>query len=93
MKKALSLVLALIILLFCLSACGTDKYKDYHATNMEAKTFTTYYDDLIFETLGKKPVVLLDDVFSELDNVRQKSLVENFKNHQVILTSVKGVEL
>ncbi len=49
--------------------------------------------NLIFETLGKKPVVLLDDVFSELDSVRQKSLVENFKNHQVILTSVKGVEL
>ena len=50
MKKALSLVLALITLLLCLTACGTDKYKDYHATNMEAKTFTTYYDDLIFET-------------------------------------------
>ena len=50
MKKTLSLVLAIITLLFCLTACGTDKYKDYHATNMEAKTFTTYYDDLIFET-------------------------------------------
>lgn len=43
----------------------------------------------IFETLGKKPVVLLDDVFSELDENRQKSLVKNFKDHQVILTSVK----
>lgn len=50
MKKALSLALALITLLFCLTACKTDKYKDYHATNMEAKTFTTYYDDLVFET-------------------------------------------
>ncbi len=50
MKKTLSLVLALITLLFCFTACETDKYKDYHATNMEAKTFTTYYDDLIFET-------------------------------------------
>ena len=49
MKKTLSLILALITLLFCLTACRTDKYKDYHATNMEAKTFTTYYDDLIFE--------------------------------------------
>lgn len=49
--------------------------------------------DIIFETLGKKPIVLLDDVFSELDKTRQKSLVENFKNHQVILTSVEGVEL
>ena len=43
----------------------------------------------IFRTLGKKPLVLLDDVFSELDETRQKSLVKNFKNHQVILTSVK----
>lgn len=50
MKKALSLVLAQITVLFCLTACETDKYKDYHATNMETKTFTTYYDDLIFET-------------------------------------------
>ena len=50
MKKTLSLILALITLLFCLTACRIDKYKDYHATNMEAKTFTTYYDDLIFET-------------------------------------------
>lgn len=49
--------------------------------------------DIIFETLGKKPIVLLDDVFSELDKTRQKSLIENFKNHQVILTSVEGVEL
>lgn len=49
--------------------------------------------DLIFEMLGKKPIVLLDDVFSELDKTRQKSLIENFKNHQVILTSVEGVEL
>ena len=49
MKKIVALILALITLLFCLTACRTDKYKDYHATNMEAKTFTTYYDDLIFE--------------------------------------------
>lgn len=45
----------------------------------------------IFKTLNKKPVVLLDDVFSELDENRQKSLVKNFKEHQVILTSVDGV--
>lgn len=42
--------------------------------------------------LGKKPVVLLDDVFSELDGVRQKCLVKNFKDHQVILTSVDSVK-
>lgn len=46
----------------------------------------------IYRVLGKKPVVLLDDVFSELDKTRQKSLVDNFKDHQVILTSVEGVD-
>lgn len=49
--------------------------------------------ELIEEVLHKKPLVLLDDVFSELDQDRQKSLVKNFKNHQVILTSVDGEEV
>ena len=47
--------------------------------------------DLIFQETGKRPVVLLDDVFSELDNIRQKSLVKNFKDNQVIMTSVEEV--
>lgn len=44
--------------------------------------------EMLTETLGKKPVVLLDDVFSELDDMRQKCLVQNFQDNQVILTSV-----
>lgn len=47
--------------------------------------------ELIFQKTKKKPVVLLDDVFSELDSVRQKSLVKNFKDNQVILTSVNEI--
>lgn len=47
--------------------------------------------ELIFQETGKRPVVLLDDVFSELDNMRQKSLVKNFKDNQVIMTSVEEV--
>ena len=46
---------------------------------------------LIEEILGKKPLILLDDVFSELDDSRRQSLVDNFKHHQVILTSVEDV--
>ncbi len=46
----------------------------------------------ILATLGKKPIVLLDDVFSELDETRQKALVKNFKRNQVIITSVNAVE-
>lgn len=47
---------------------------------------------MILETTGKAPVVLLDDVFSELDETRQKALVYNFKKNQVIITSVNAVE-
>ena len=48
--------------------------------------------DLIYQETGKRPVVLLDDVFSELDTMRQRCLVKNFKENQVILTSVDEVD-
>lgn len=47
--------------------------------------------EMIFERLGVRPVVLLDDVFSELDEKRQKCLVKNFKDNQVIITSANGL--
>ena len=47
--------------------------------------------DLIYQKLGQKPIILLDDVFSELDQTRRKCLVDNFKNHQVIITSVEDI--
>ncbi len=48
--------------------------------------------DMILKTTRKAPIVLLDDVFSELDEARQKALVYNFKKNQVIITSVNAVE-
>lgn len=36
---------------------------------------------------GEKPVILLDDVFSELDDHHQVSLLSSLKEHQVIITS------
>ncbi len=48
--------------------------------------------ELIFEKTGKRPIVLLDDVFSELDEMRQKALTRNFKENQVIITSVEVAE-
>ena len=44
--------------------------------------------EMIMEIIQKRPVVLLDDVFSELDEARQKCLVRNFQENQVILTAV-----
>ncbi|MCL2869333.1 DNA replication and repair protein RecF [Candidatus Saccharibacteria bacterium] len=43
---------------------------------------------LVKEYLGHEPIIMLDDIFSELDSIRQLRLVNNFKNHQVIITSV-----
>ena len=46
---------------------------------------------LIEETIHQKPLILLDDVFSELDQSRRTCLVENFKDNQVIITSVESI--
>lgn len=43
--------------------------------------------EMVMERLGRVPVVLLDDVFSELDEMRQRCLVRNFKRNQVFITS------
>lgn len=41
---------------------------------------------LIQQETGKEPVVLLDDIFSELDDARQRHLISNFKKQQVIIS-------
>lgn len=46
---------------------------------------------IIYDKTSQKPIVLLDDVFSELDESRRKSLIKNFKDHQVIITSVEAI--
>lgn len=47
--------------------------------------------DLIYQKQHQKPIILLDDVFSELDDSRRKCLVKNFKDNQVIITSVEDI--
>lgn len=47
--------------------------------------------DKIKEKMNDKPILLLDDVFSELDEGRQKKLLENIKDIQVIITAT-GIE-
>ena len=42
---------------------------------------------IIEETRGQKPIVLLDDVFSELDGKRRKVLTEHLKGYQVFITT------
>lgn len=43
--------------------------------------------ELLEELSGKKPILLLDDVFSELDGRRRRALAENLKNYQTFLTT------
>lgn len=38
---------------------------------------------------GEKPVILLDDAFSELDDEHQSALLEGFRGHQVIMTATR----
>ena len=41
----------------------------------------------VFEKeIGEKPILVLDDVFSELDTSRQKSLYKKFEGVQVLMT-------
>jgi len=42
---------------------------------------------LIEKTREQKPILLLDDVFSELDGARRHALVDHLKNHQIIITT------
>jgi len=43
--------------------------------------------EIIEQLTGKTPIILLDDVFSELDATRQKLLTSQLKGHQIIITS------
>ena len=48
--------------------------------------------ELLNEAHHQKPIILLDDVFSELDDTRRHCLIKNFKDNQVIITSVELID-
>jgi len=45
--------------------------------------------EVIYEEIGEYPILLLDDVMSELDEKRKLKLIEIIKNYQVIITSTE----
>lgn len=45
--------------------------------------------EIIYETLGEYPVLLLDDVMSELDSHRQNFLIKTFEKVQTIVTTTE----
>lgn len=45
--------------------------------------------EFLKQALNKEPILLLDDVFSELDNTRRSYLLKNLKNQQTIITTTE----
>ena len=49
------------------------------------------YAHLLENTYSTKPIILLDDVFSELDSDRQKNLLSLLSRHQTIITDTRTI--
>ncbi len=48
---------------------------------------------LIYEIRGEYPIVLLDDIFSELDRERQVMLIDSIKHTQTLVTTAEDIDL
>ena len=48
---------------------------------------------VIYEEIGERPVILLDDFMSELDKKRIQGLLENIKENQVIITCTDSFKI
>ena len=49
--------------------------------------------NVIYEEIGERPVILLDDFMSELDKKRVQGFIKNIKNNQVIITTTDKIKL
>jgi len=49
--------------------------------------------DMIYDETAEYPILLLDDIMSELDSVRRSYLLEKIKNKQVIITCTDADEI
>ena len=62
-----------------------------HASRGEARSLVLALKlielELVEKHAGVKPLLLLDDVFSELDGQRRKTLTNHLKDHQTIITT------
>ena len=49
---------------------------------------------IIYEKSGQYPILLLDDVFSELDNLRKRQLIEKLPNDmQIFITTTERLNM
>ena len=49
--------------------------------------------EVIYEEIGERPIILLDDFMSELDKKRIQGLFENIKENQVIITCTDSFKI
>ncbi len=49
--------------------------------------------NVIYEEIGERPIILLDDFMSELDKKRIQGLLENIKENQVIITCTDSFKI
>ncbi len=76
------------------NAANTASRGEVRTTLLSLKVYELLELEKLYDT---RPVLLLDDVFSELDTTRQHALVNYFKDHQVVITTtdikalIKGV--
>ena len=49
--------------------------------------------DVVEEEIGERPILLLDDFMSELDETRRKNFINRIKDNQVIITCTDKIEI
>ena len=49
--------------------------------------------EVIYEEVGERPIILLDDFMSELDKKRIEKLLDNIKENQVIITCTDNLDI
>lgn len=73
-------------IVFELSGMDLRKYGSQGQKRTAALSLKMSEIEIVEKTVGEKPILLLDDVLSELDRRRQNFLLENIKGIQTILT-------
>lgn len=72
-------------------ACFDDTPLSQSASRGENRTFMLSLKilelQILEEKTGKRPLLLLDDVFSELDGARRRALTQFLQNYQTIITT------
>lgn len=79
---------------FVVSLVGRDKETDLHRFGSRGEQRTAVFSiklaelEYVAQKTGQRPVLLLDDIFSELDHQRRQRLVEVIPKQQTIITTI-----